>query len=67
MEICLILLQIVLNLDQRAEHLLINSVNQYSLATVFLPNQWRQGNGEGGGGGGSGLKDFLPPRGVVVS
>ena len=67
MEICLILLQIVLNLDQRAEHLLINSVNQYSLATVFLPNQWRQGNGEGGGGEGSGLKDFLPPRGVVVS
>ena len=50
MEICLILLQIVLNLDQRVEHLLINSVNQYSLATVFLPNQWKQGNGEGGEG-----------------
>ena len=56
MEICLILLQIVLNLDQRVEHLLINSVNQYSLGTVFLPNQWKQGNGEGRG-------DFLPPRG----
>ena len=59
MEICLILLQIVLNLDQRVEHLLINSVNQYSLGTVFLPNQWKQGNGEGisfllGGGGGGG-------------
>ena len=50
MEICLILLQIVLNLDQRVEHLLINSVNQYSLGTVFLPNQWKQGNGEGRGG-----------------
>lgn len=63
MEICLILLQIVLNLDQRVEHLLINSVNQYSLGTVFLPNQWKQGNGEGrggisfllGGGGGDGV------------
>ena len=52
MEICLILLQIVLNLDQRVEHLLINSVNQYSLGTVFLPNQWKQGNGEGRGGEG---------------
>ena len=50
MEICLILLQIVLNLDQRVEHLLINSVNQYSLGTVFLPNQWKQGNTEGRGG-----------------
>ena len=50
MEICLILLQIVLNLDQRVEHLLINRVNQYSLGTVFLPNQWKQGNGEGRGG-----------------
>ena len=58
MEICLILLQIVLNLDQRVKHLLINKVNQYSLGTVFLPNQWRQGNGEG-----SGLNDFLPRGG----
>lgn len=63
MEICLILLQIVLNLDQRVEHLSINSVNQYSLGTVFLPNQWKQGNTEGrggisfllGGGGGDGV------------
>ena len=55
MESCLILLQIVLNLDQRVEHLLINSVNQYSLGTVFLPNQWKQGNGEG--------RDFLRPGG----
>lgn len=65
MEICLILLQIVLNFDQRVEHLLINNVYQYSLGPVFLPNQWRQGNGEGRGG--SRPKDFLPPRGVVVS
>ena len=61
MEICLILLQIVLNLDQRVEHLLINSVNQYSLGTVFLPNQWKHETGRGGEG--SGLKDFLPLRG----
>lgn len=47
MEICLILLQIVLNLDQRVKHLLINKVNQYSLRTLFLPNQWREGNGGG--------------------
>ena len=52
MEIYLILLQIVLNLDQRVKHLLIINVNQYSLGTVFLLNQWRQGTGGGGGGGG---------------
>lgn len=56
MEICLILLQIVLNFDQRVEHLLINNVYQYSLGPVFLPKQWRQGNGEGRGGEGVGLK-----------
>ena len=64
MESCLILLQIVLNLDQRVEHLLINSVNQYSLGTVFLPNQWKQGNGEGRGVGLK-ISFLLGGRGVV--
>ena len=51
MEIRLILLQIVLNLDQRVKHLLINKVNQYSLCTVFLPKPMEVGNrGEGGRG-----------------
>lgn len=60
--ICLILLQIVLNLDQRVEHLLINSVNQYSLGTVFLPNQWKQGNGEGR----RGISFLLGGDGVLI-
>lgn len=54
MEICLILLQIVLNLDQRVEHLLINNVYQYSLGTVFW--QTNGGRETGRGGEGVGLK-----------
>ena len=66
MEIYLILLQIVLNLDQRVKHLLINNVNQYSLGTVFLLNQWRQGT-RGDGGAGVCFKISFLLRGVVVS
>ena len=64
MEIYLILLQIVLNLDQRVKHLLINNVNQYSLGTVFLLNQRRQGTR---GAGGVCFKISFLLRGVVVS
>ena len=64
MEIYLILLQIVLNLDQRVKHLLINNVNRYSLRTLSCETNGGRKPGRGvglkisfiaGGRGGGGV------------